>query len=513
MAVPEEHRVVSRYAAVHKAASGPGDDRPSADQILKDERMEGKLIGKTIFITGCSSSIGVETAKTLFLTGARIYVTARDLAKARAALGDIIESGRVVLLPLELGSFDSVRACASKFLASNDTLNILICNAGLLKPALLAAASSELQSRVIMLSSMGHRFGSVNFDNVNLDWAYNGLAAYHSSKTANVWTANEIDRRYGGQGDRGWSVHPGSVPTELARHISAEQLAAMSGIEEISRTLESVEQGAATTIWAAVASELEGRGGRYLEDCQVAEAWDPEGSMFSPGYASHAYDEEQASRLWELSLHLVAEGAVDCDATKSPVVLTAVSPASGGFGAYGAANAHGYSYSALSSSVDSESDRRSCTACNPANQARRDSIPRIRDNLASPPPKVHRNDLVPYSGLSSGLGLTFPRKAMQKPSTHGSDVKPHQPAPCHAKGHQTAAARPRLYRDSRRPKGHARQQSEGEARPAPRSSIDSTRSRTSHQAPSVIVKEPTPAYSSSRKSIHRGRGLWSCFGR
>jgi NAD(P)-dependent dehydrogenase (short-subunit alcohol dehydrogenase family) len=155
------------------------------------------LSGKSVLITGASSGIGVKTAKALFVTGATLYLTARDLNKAKAALGEIAQSARVHLLELDLESLSSVRACAKELLSKTTTLNIFIANAGvmatpegrtkdnsetrfgvkylahfllfiLLRPALPAGATPESNSRVVFLSSISHRYSEVVFENIIL---------------------------------------------------------------------------------------------------------------------------------------------------------------------------------------------------------------------------------------------------------------------------------------------------------------------------------------------------------
>lgn len=115
--------------------TGPGDARPTAAAIVADEDIAGKLCGKVILITGCSSGIGVESARALHSTGADLYVTARDLSKAQEVIDDILASsngqGKLQLLELNLDSLDSVRKCASSFLSQCKQLNILINNAGM----------------------------------------------------------------------------------------------------------------------------------------------------------------------------------------------------------------------------------------------------------------------------------------------------------------------------------------------------------------------------------------------
>ncbi|KAJ3544041.1 hypothetical protein NM208_g3255 [Fusarium decemcellulare] len=326
--------MTTRYSSVHQSPNGPGDGRPTAKQIIEDENLEGRLEGKVVFVTGCSSGIGVETARALFLTGATLYLTARNLEKAESVLRDLVHTGRVHLLALDLESLDSVRSCAAEFLSKSNTLDILICNAGimappegrtkdgfetqigtnhlghfllfnLLQPALSAAVTPERSSRVVILSSVAHRWGEFDPDNVNLEGSYDPMVAYGASKTANLWTANEIERRYGAQGIHAWSVHPGLVLTDLGRHMSREQQEASMADPYLALIAKNAEQGSATSVWAAVTAELEGYGGKYLEDCGIAEAWDPTAPQSRPGYGSHAYDSEKAFKAWNKSMELV----------------------------------------------------------------------------------------------------------------------------------------------------------------------------------------------------------------
>ncbi|RFU28882.1 hypothetical protein B7463_g7443, partial [Scytalidium lignicola] len=323
----------SKYIEVHKDPQGPTDGRPTALQIIQDEGIEGKWGDKIIFITGVSSGIGIETARSLYTTGATLYVTARDLQKAKTALPDIIDSPRVHLLELDLNSLVSVRKCAAEFLAKEKKLNILICNAGvmatpegrtedgfetqfgtnhlahfllfnLLKQTLLTASTPEFNSRVVMVASIAHRRTTINFDNINLEGIYDKGEAYGQSKTANVWMANELDRRYGSKGLHAWSLQPGGIDSGLSRHMTEEELAYFRTDPYLVKMFKSPQQGAATSILAATAKEFEGKGGKYLEDCQVIGPWDGVG-RFTPGYGPHAYDAEGAKRLWKVSLGLV----------------------------------------------------------------------------------------------------------------------------------------------------------------------------------------------------------------
>ena len=230
--------MTSPYAAAHESTQGPGDARPTALQIVKDNDLEGKLTDKVIFITGCSSGIGIETARALAVTGAKLFCSTRDMEKGEAALGNILQPGHVELIKLDMNSLDSVRACAEEFLSKSPKLNVLINNAGvmrtpegktadgfetqlgtnhlahfllfhLLKPALLAGSTPSFHSRVVNLSSESHRQSEIHFDNLNLEGAYDPGVAYAQSKVANIYMANEIESRYGSSGLHGLSLHPG----------------------------------------------------------------------------------------------------------------------------------------------------------------------------------------------------------------------------------------------------------------------------------------------------------------
>ncbi|KAJ3463466.1 hypothetical protein MRS44_008252 [Fusarium solani] len=291
----------SRYAAAHLKPNGPGDARPTALQIVKDEQREGSLADKVVLITGCSSGLGIETARAMKATGATIFVTARNLEKARTALEDVLDHIQVHLLKLDLESFESVRACVAELKAKTNKLNILIENAGirhvpegrtkdgfelhwgtnhlshfllfeLLRPMLLESSTPDFQSRAVI------------------------------SKLANVYTASEIERRYGAQGLHAWSVHPGGIRTGLQKpNLHDALIFFKSGVMATLKSMMSPEQGASTSVWAAVSRELEGRGGKYLERNRISEPRKGE-SVIEAGHAEWAYDEEKAKRLYDISL-------------------------------------------------------------------------------------------------------------------------------------------------------------------------------------------------------------------
>ena len=179
----------------------------------------------------------------------------------------------------------------------------------LLAPALLASATPARPARVVCLSSSGHRGGAIHFGDHDLRRAgYTPFAAYGQSKLANVHTACEIERRYGAAprgGVRAWSVHPGGIATPLQKHVDRKLLDGYAADAAVRDAMKSTEQGAATSVWAALSDDVLAHGGRYLEDCSVAGPKAEGAGPIAPGYAPNAYDEATASRLWEDSLTMV----------------------------------------------------------------------------------------------------------------------------------------------------------------------------------------------------------------
>lgn len=325
----------SRYAEAHANIQGPGDARPTALQIVKDEAAEGTLKGQVIVITGTSSGIGIETVRALAATGATLVLTARDMPKAEKALEGIFDPATMEMVKMDNGSLASVRTAGAYIRSKYPKIHVLVENAGimaipdlrltedgfelqfgtnhlshfllfkLLESALLANATPENPSRVVVLASSGHNsHGLLPSDNYNFEKGkYNDFVAYGQSKTANIYMANEVERRYGSQNLHATSIHPGVVYTNLVRHMTPE---ALGGMKDVRNEMKSVEQGAATSVWAAIGKEWKNKGGKFLSDVSVPgpfqEGSDP---ITGHGYAPWAYDEAEARRLWKDSLKLV----------------------------------------------------------------------------------------------------------------------------------------------------------------------------------------------------------------
>ncbi|CZR57113.1 related to reductases [Phialocephala subalpina] len=330
--------LIQPYASVHENPQGEGDARPTALQIIEDEGFVNRMTGIVMLVTGFFLGIGIETVRAIHATGAHIFMQVRDMKRGEEVLDEILSSskgpGKLELLEMNLDSLASVRAGAEDFLKKSNKLNVLVNNAGirnppegrtvdgfeiqfgtnhlghfllfqLLKPTLLASSTPEFNSRVVNVTSGSHRRGSMHFDNLNLEGIYTPRLGYAQSKTANILMANQIERLYGSQGLRGLSISPGAIISRAQRHDDPKELAA--ALPKLKHILKDTAQGAATTVWGAVAKVLEGKGALYLEDCgEAAEAGaEGEGLITSGGYAPFTFDEEAEEKLWQMSCELV----------------------------------------------------------------------------------------------------------------------------------------------------------------------------------------------------------------
>jgi NAD(P)-dependent dehydrogenase (short-subunit alcohol dehydrogenase family) len=167
--------------------------------------------------------------------------------------------------------------------------------------------------RIVNLSSRGHHIDEVQFDDPNYENRdYEKWQAYGQSKTANVLFAVGLEQRLSDKGIHAYALHPGGIQTNLGRHLSEQDVANL--MERIRKNAEAsgeepqgfktIPQGAATTCWVATTDELEGEGGLYCEDCNVA---DQDDESASGGVRSYAIDPDKADRLWTMSEDMVGE--------------------------------------------------------------------------------------------------------------------------------------------------------------------------------------------------------------
>jgi len=312
-----------------------------------DEVLSGvNLQGKRILVTGVSAGLGIETARALAAHGADVVGAARDLKKAEAATAQIrtdaaAACGSFEMVALDLASLKSVRECADELLAKGQFFDVVIANAGVMATPLGHTADGfETQfgtnhlghfvlinriapllrkgSRLINLSSAGHRFSNVDLHDPNFERTpYEPFLAYGRSKTANILFAVAFDRRHRGRGVRAAAVHPGVIQTELGRHLDPAQIQAL--IDQISKERatqgndpfqwKTVPQGAATSVWAAVVAPSEAVGGKYCENCHVGEVV-PDSAVISgvsEGVRGYALDPNNAEALWKKSEEMVGE--------------------------------------------------------------------------------------------------------------------------------------------------------------------------------------------------------------
>ncbi|WP_392959712.1 SDR family NAD(P)-dependent oxidoreductase [Streptomyces sp. LN245] len=314
--------------AQHKIGSGFGA-RSTADDVLRGIDLSGRLA----VVTGGYSGLGLETTRALAGAGAHVVVPARRPATAREALADIdgAETDE-----LDLGDLESVRAFAERFLASGRVIDIVIDSAGIMAcPETRVGPGWEAQfatnhlghfalvnrlwpaiapggARVVSVSSAGHHYSGIRWDDVHWRTGYDKWEAYGQAKTANVLFAVELDRRGRDFGVRAFSLHPGGILTPLQRHLPRQEMVERGWIDENGTPLnpegfKTPQQGAATQVWAATSPQLAGMGGVYCEDCDIAEPAPADGTR--TGVSAYATDPEQAARLWELSAELTGVNA------------------------------------------------------------------------------------------------------------------------------------------------------------------------------------------------------------
>ena len=290
------------------------------------------LHGKTIIVTGGHSGIGLETTRILSEAGATIIVGARDVAKAKQIVSAI---KNVRVIELDLSEPASVNKFSNEYLKLFDSCDILINNAGIMAtPLLRNSLGYEMQfatnhlghfqlthnlwnvlckskARVISLSSLGHRFSAIRFDDPNFDThPYEKWTAYGQSKTANSLFAVQLDKIGKEHAVRAFAVHPGRITsTDLNRFMGDEEKATAATTAStvpnfVPSYIKSIPQGAATTVWCATSPQLENKGGVYCADCDISPIVNDDSSQVN-GVRKWAIDAAMAEELWTLSEKLV----------------------------------------------------------------------------------------------------------------------------------------------------------------------------------------------------------------
>ncbi|MFI6290497.1 SDR family NAD(P)-dependent oxidoreductase [Nonomuraea sp. NPDC050790] len=300
----------------------------STASTVEDVLAGHDLSGKTAIVTGGYSGLGLETTRGLMAAGAHVIVPARRPEVARAAL-DGMDSCEVI--PMDLADLASVRATASHIRDTVNRLDLLMAVAGVMATPerrvgpgwesqlainhlghftlacelypLLAAAGG---ARVIVNSSAGHALTDVRWHDPHFRTGYDKWLAYGQAKTANVLFAVQLDVLGRRDGVRAFALHPGKIITGLQREMSLQEQIERGWVNEdgdvIDPGFKTASQGAATALWAATSPLLDGRGGLYLEDCDIARVSAPGESMDDGGVREYAIDPDSAARLWGSSV-------------------------------------------------------------------------------------------------------------------------------------------------------------------------------------------------------------------
>ncbi|MDX3905569.1 MAG: SDR family NAD(P)-dependent oxidoreductase [Pigmentiphaga sp.] len=315
-----------------------------------DDVLEGvDLPGKRVLVTGVSSGLGAETARALAAHGAWVVGAARDLDKARAATREAsaqaAPGGGLELVKLDLASLASVHACADALVTAGEPFDLVVANAGVMAcPKSFTEDGFETQfgtnhlghfvlvnrlahlmrsgARLVVLSSAAHRYADVDLEDPNFTRTpYTEFGAYGRSKTANILFAVEFDRRHRERGVRAAAVHPGGIRTGLARHLAPESLEALANRARTAADAppfrwKTIPQGAATSVWAGVVAPEQIIGGRYCEDCHVADI--ATGPDAREGVQPYALDPARARALWAKSEEMTGMQPASCPSLGTP---------------------------------------------------------------------------------------------------------------------------------------------------------------------------------------------------
>ncbi|MFI6982593.1 oxidoreductase [Embleya sp. NPDC050154] len=290
------------------------------------------LSDTTALVTGGYSGLGLETTRALVAAGAHVIVPARRVDPARAALGDL-PGTRVHAL--DLADQESIRVFADGLLATGRPLDLIICNAGVMAwPKTLVGPGWEAhfainhlghfalvnrllpaltpgRARVVSVASSGHFLSDIRWADPHFRDGYDRWVAYGQSKTANALFARHLDELGAGRGVHAFALHPGSILTPLQRHIPREEQLAQGWITPSGAPaagFKTPARGAATTVWAATSALLDGHGGAYLQDCDIAEPATGD-DMLMGGVKPWAADPQRAARLWRMSAGLTGVDA------------------------------------------------------------------------------------------------------------------------------------------------------------------------------------------------------------
>ncbi|MDR0217775.1 MAG: SDR family NAD(P)-dependent oxidoreductase [Enterobacteriaceae bacterium] len=304
----------------------------SASSTTSDVLNNIDINGKIALITGGYSGLGYEATKALAEAGVHVVVGARNI---ESASNELRKLNNITLLPLDLADIRSVRMLAAYIHANKYHFDYVICNAGVMaSPEKRVGPGWESQfainhighyvlvnliwnnirsgGRVVCVSSAGHHNSPIRWDDIQFIRGYDKWAAYAQSKTANILFALQLDNYGKNRGIRAFSLHPGKIFTPLQRHLSYEEMAKEGWMDingtPIDPTFKSPAQGAATEVWAATSPALNGLGGLYCEDCDIARPASDYTEPFT-GVCEYAIDPSEALKLWNFTANLTGVSA------------------------------------------------------------------------------------------------------------------------------------------------------------------------------------------------------------
>lgn len=305
------------------------NSKSTASQVLTGVDLSDQLI----VLTGATSGIGIATAEALASRGADIVIGARNPEKLNQLLNrlQVIKPGiKLYGYKLDLMSVESIDIFADSVIALNRPIKTLITNAGGLSSQLvrnhlgiesqlmtnflghailvsrLAKSLKEANgARVVSVASVGHHYSPVVIDDMNFDRRpYDIWQAYGQSKTASVLLAVKVKDAMNEDAVDAYAVHPGIITTEINKDLSDADMQRARDIGAPNpQTLKTLEQGAATTVWAATNGNLRGRSPLYLEDCNIAETLTE--PTFQNGVMQYALCSNEADQLWRATEQLI----------------------------------------------------------------------------------------------------------------------------------------------------------------------------------------------------------------
>ena len=317
-------------SAVQKPINSGFTNKSETKDVLKNIDLNKKVA----IVTGGYSGIGLETTKALVAAGANVIIPAKRPEIANQNLCGVVSEENVI--EMNLSNLNSVKSFTNSFKENFNSLDLLINNAGimacpetrignnwesqfginhighfLLTNELMNIMSDVEGARFVSLSSSAHSITGILWDDIHFQKnSYDKWMAYGQSKTACSLMAIEFNTRMRDKGVEGFAVHPGGIITPLQRHLEKEEMVALGWLDEDGSPSElaknffkSTSQGASTAVWCATNPDLNGLGGVFCEDCDIAKRKSEVDESLQRyfGVADWAINSDEASRLWEVT--------------------------------------------------------------------------------------------------------------------------------------------------------------------------------------------------------------------